>query len=188
MQEPTRKYKFNWDDTVGANIGLARPNLGSATRIETYRLFQFALRDVLEQHFGTEQTDIMFREAGVLAGKEFFNKFFKDITSLKELIPCITDVFKEFGIGIFRFEKAEEDDKALFFSIDEDLDCSGMPDSSDVVCVYDEGFLRGVLESISNKKWDVKEIDCWCSGARTCRFKATQQDDTSESNYQVTLV
>jgi len=72
--ENQRKYQFNWDNTVGADMKLARPSLGPSTRVEVYRLFQFTLRDI--------------------------------------------------------------------------------------------------LESFSGKNFNVREIDCWCTGARTCRFEA----------------
>jgi predicted hydrocarbon binding protein len=75
-------------------------------------------------------------------------------------------------MGIFRVESAAGDNSNFIFTVDEDLDCSGLPDTSDVVCVYDEGFIRGILESFSGKGFDVREIDCWCTGARTCRFEA----------------
>jgi uncharacterized protein len=29
-----RKYQFDWDNTVGADMKLARPSLGSGTRVE----------------------------------------------------------------------------------------------------------------------------------------------------------
>ena len=74
--EKERKYKFVWDNTVGSDMNLARPNLGPNTRIEVYRLFQFTLRDVLEDHYGSDMADTLFRNAGVMAGKAFFEKFF----------------------------------------------------------------------------------------------------------------
>lgn len=55
---------------------------------------------------------------------------------------------------------------------DEDLDCSGLSDTSDVICIYDEGFIQGILESFSGKGFNVRGIDCWCIGSRTCRFEA----------------
>jgi predicted hydrocarbon binding protein len=150
----------------------ARPNLGSSTRIEVYRLFQFTLRDILEQNYGTEKTDVLFREAGIMAGRAFYKKFLansKDIVSLSEHIQ---DTFTQLGIGIFRVESAQDNNSRFIFTVDEDLDCSGLPDTSDVVCVYDEGFIQGILESFSGRGFDVREIDCWCTGSRTCRFEA----------------
>jgi len=167
-----RKYQFDWDNTVGADMSMARPSLGPNTRVEVYRLFQFTLRDVLEQYYGTEMADKLFREAGVMAGKTFFNKFLSDALDVSSLAAKIQDAFNTFGIGIFRVENAAEDNSHFILTVEEDLDCSGLPDSSDVVCVYDEGFIRGILESFSGRNFSVREIDCWCTGARTCRFEA----------------
>jgi len=170
--ENQRKYQFDWDNTVGADMKLARPALGPNTRVEVYRLFQFTLRDILEQHYGTEMTDNLFREAGFMAGKAFFDKFLNEAQNVSSLATKIQDSFNTFGIGIFRVENAAGDNSHFIFTVEEDLDCSGLPDTSDVICVYDEGFIQGILESFSGKNFDVKEIDCWCAGARTCRFEA----------------
>jgi predicted hydrocarbon binding protein len=170
--ENLRKYKFNWDTTVGADMQVARPSLGPNTRIEVYRLFQFTLRDILEQRYGTEAADDLFREAGVMAGKAFFEKFLSGATDAASLAAKVQEAFTQLGIGIFRVESAENDNSRFIFTVDEDLDCSGLPDTSDVVCVYDEGFIQGVLESFSGKGFNVREIDCWCTGSRTCRFEA----------------
>ncbi|MDR0403634.1 MAG: 4-vinyl reductase [Treponema sp.] len=170
--EKSRKYKFDWDTTVGADMQVARPSLGPSTRIEVYRLFQFTLRDILEQRYGTETADDLFREAGVMAGKAFFEKFLSDASDTASLASKLQDAFTKLGIGIFRVESAETDNSRFIFTVDEDLDCSGLPDTADVVCVYDEGFIQGVLESFSGKGFNVREIDCWCTGSRTCRFEA----------------
>lgn len=170
--ENTRKYKFNWETTVGADMKLARPSLGPNTRVEVYRLFQFTLRDILEEKYGTEMTDTIFRDAGKMAGKAFFEKFLCGAKSTSELAAKIQDSFTSMGIGIFRVEDAAGDNSHFIFTVEEDLDCSGLPDTSEVICVYDEGFIQGVLESFSGKGYDVREIDCWCTGARTCRFEA----------------
>jgi predicted hydrocarbon binding protein len=167
-----RKYQFCWDETIGADMQVARPHLGPSTRVETYRLFQFSLRDILEQHYGTEMADTLFREAGVLAGKSFFEKFLSGATDLPSLAGKIQKSFNDLGIGIFRVESSSSDGEHFVFTVDEDLDCSGLPDTADVICVYDEGFIKGVLESFSGKGFDVREIDCWCTGSRTCRFEA----------------
>jgi predicted hydrocarbon binding protein len=127
---------------------------------------------VLEQHYGTEMADNLFREAGFLAGKNFYNKYIKGVKDLPTLVAKVQDSFNSLGIGIFQIESATEDNSRFIFTVEEDLDCSGLPDTSTVVCVYDEGFIQGVMESFSGKKFNVREIDCWCTGARTCRFEA----------------
>ncbi|MDR3073269.1 MAG: 4-vinyl reductase [Deltaproteobacteria bacterium] len=171
MSTAPRKYAFTWE-VVGADMAEARPGLGAGTTVEVYRLLQFTLRDVLEQRYGTEVVDDIFLEAGVVAGKAFFQRYCDGTTDLATLAKSIQDRFREMGIGIVRFEKVDADRMQFQLTVDEDLDCSGLPDSADHICVYDEGFIKGILDSFTGKSFVVKEIDCWCSGARTCRFKA----------------
>ncbi len=167
----TRKYEFNWN-VINTDMGAARPRLGEATTVEIYRLFQFSLRDILEKEFGTDEADRLFRTAGVLAGKEFYKKYFANVSDLSQLVRSIQDKFRELGIGIVRFEKTDAENMDFQLTVDEDLDCSGLPDSQDQICVYDEGFIKGILDSFTGKNFAVKEVDCWCSNARTCRFRA----------------
>lgn len=166
-----RKYAFSWDNSIG-NLDIARKSLGPHTRVEVYRLFQFTLRDVLEQHYGTEQSDTLLREAGCLAGQAFFEHFCGGITDLSVLVKTLQDRFKEYGIGILRVEKSDLEKLNFVLTVDEDLDCSGLPDTSDVICVYDEGFIQGILQAFTGKNFQVREVDCWCTGDRTCRFTA----------------
>lgn len=166
----TRKYEFSWD-LIG-DIELGRPNLGSSTRIEVYRLMQFAFRDILEQHYGTEAADRLFHEAGKLAGREFYKKFCSGLTDLNEFVRTLQQLLRELGIGILRVESADEEQGSFVITVSEDLDCSGLPELDYEVCVYDEGFIAGLMESFTGRKFQVKEIDCWCTGDRTCRFTA----------------
>jgi predicted hydrocarbon binding protein len=140
--------------------------------VETYRLLHFTLQDILELHCGTEQADALFREAGSLAGRSFFNRYLSDVPDVPSLTRRIQDVFYELGMGIFRVETADSQGEHYIFTLAEDVSCSGLPDIADVTCGYDEGFIQGVLEAFSGKSFDVKEIDCWCTGSRTCRFEA----------------
>lgn len=137
-----------------------------------YRLFQFTMRDVLEQRYGTETTDDIFRESGVMAGKAFFEKYCSEAKDVGALAKIIQERFRELAIGIVRFEKVDLDNMVIQLTVDEDLDCSGLPDTQEQICVYDEGMIQGLLEAFTGKKFTVREVDCWCSGERTCRFQA----------------
>lgn len=165
-----RKYKFSWD--MLGNIAEGRPNLGPNTRLEVYRLMQYAFRDVIEQHVGTEQTDQIFFDAGKLAGEEFCQKLFTDIKDFNEFIKSLQETLRDMGIGILRIEEADLEKGSLVLTVSEDLDCSGLPDLGYEVCTYDEGFIAGLLETFTGTPFKVKEIDCWCTGDRTCRFSA----------------
>lgn len=169
MQEKNRKYEFSWA-TIGTDLALSRPSLGGSTRIEVYRLFQFTLRDVIEQDYGTAVADDMFRRAGALAGKAFYDQFCNTAHDVNSLVKLIQELFKDMGIGIFRVESFDPDTLEAMITVDEDLDCSGLPDIDDQICVYDEGFIAGIMQGFTGKSFDVHEVDCWCTGARTCRF------------------
>lgn len=165
-----RKYQFSWP-LIG-DIELGRPNLGNQMSIEIYRLMQFTFRDVIEQHVGTEKTDQIFYEAGKMAGKAFYENVLTPTDDLNSFIKQLQNVMKKFGIGILRVEKAAMDLGEFILTVSEDLDCSGLPELDFEICTYDEGFISSLLESFTGKPFRVKEVDCWCTGDRTCRFKA----------------
>lgn len=166
-----RKYTFSWN-TIGDQLAIARPSLGATTRVEVYRLLQYTLRDILEEDYGHQKTDEIFRRAGAVAGREFFNKFCTDVEDISGLVIVIENKFRDLGMGLFRVESINLEDLSFTLNVEEDLDCSGLPDTNEQICVYDEGFIQGILESFTGKKFEVREIDCWCTGARTCRFSA----------------
>ncbi len=165
-----RKYKFSWD-LIG-DLQTGRPNLGPTARLEVYRLMQFAFRDILEKHYGTKAADDLFYEAGKMAGEEFFKKFLSNFKGINEYIKELQRLLKEMGIGILRIEKADIEKGEFILTVSEDLDCSGLPELDYVICVYDEGFIAGLMESFTGRRFKVKEVDCWCIGDRICRFVA----------------
>jgi uncharacterized protein len=166
-----RKYKFSWD--LLGDIAKGRPNLGPNSSIEVYRLMQFTFRDVMEQHIGTEKTDQIFYEAGKLAGTEFYKMFSTNINDFNEFVKGLQKTLSDMGIGILRFEKADMEKGAFVLTVSEDLDCSGLPELGYEICTYDEGFISGLFESFTGRSFKVKEVDCWCTGDRTCRFTAS---------------
>ena len=167
-----QKYKFSWDLISTGNINEARPNLGPTTRLENYRLMQFTLRDVLEQRYGAEETDDLFRAAGNMAGRSLYENMVGNAKDLGELVQKLQELLQDMSIGILRLEESDLEKGQFVLTVAEDLDCSGLPDTGHEVCIYDEGFLAGILEAYTGKKFHVREVDCWCTGDRTCRFKA----------------
>lgn len=172
--EERRKYKFSWD--LLGDIKDGRPNMGNTTRVEMYRLMQFTFRDIIEREVGSDKTDRIFFNAGKLAGQEFFKQYLKGVKDISDFINQLQQLMKEFGIGILRVEDMDPEKGELVLTVSEDLDCSGLPEKEYEFCTYDEGFICGLLESFTGKSFRVKEIDCWCTGDRTCRFQAKVLD------------
>lgn len=159
----SRQYEFNWD-IIGDLIVL-------------YRLMQYTFRDVAEARLGTEACDQLFYDAGKLAGSFFFEHYmipFKDLP-LNGFVGELQRVMKELGIGILRVEKADEDEGFFILTVAEDLDCSGLPDIGLEVCNYDEGFIAGIFNKYTGEDFNAREVDCWASGDRTCRFEVKKQ-------------
>ena len=173
MTNTDRKYRFSW--RILGDIKAGRPNLGPFTRLEVYRLMQYTFRDVLEQEFGAEKADEIFYKAGLLAGKEFFTNAVGAPADLNEFVRKLEQLLMEMSIGIFRIEKADPEKGSFVMTVSEDLDCSGLPETGYGICTYDEGFIAGLMESFTGEMFDVKEIDCWCTGDRTCRFALNQR-------------
>ncbi len=168
--EPARKYQFSWD--LLGDIELGRPNLGQSTRLEVYRLMQFSFRDILEQRYGAGEADRIFYDSGFLAGAQFYDNLIGPQEDINEFVKKLQTVLKELGVGILRIEEADLANGKLTLTVSEDLDCSGLPETGNQLCTYDEGFIAALLERFSGRRFEVKEIDCWCTGDRTCRFAA----------------
>lgn len=176
-QTSERKYQFHWD--LLGDIRLGRPNLGSATRLEVYRLMQFCFRDILEQRYGSDEADRIFYDSGYLAGRQFYENLIGPQDDINAMVAKLQELVKEMGIGILRIEEVDLEQGRLVLTVSEDLDCSGLPESGDQLCTYDEGFIAAILESFSGFPFEVKEVDCWCTGDRTCRFTAQKLTPTT---------
>lgn len=102
------------------------------------------------------------------------------MNDVAEFVSKTQEVLKTTRIGVMRVEEAALDEGRCVLTIDEDLDCSGLPELDFETCIYDEGFVAALFEGFTGTAWSAKEIDCWCTGARTCRFLVTQnQEDAS---------
>ena len=163
-----RKYQFDW--AFLGDIASARPNLGDKIGLDTYRLLLFTMRDVLEKKYGSDETDSIMFEAGKIAGKNFFEHFIAPVSSLEEFVSKTQQILREKGIGVLKIEDVQFENGKILLAVDEDVDCSGLPETSFEVCIYDEGFISALFEGFTDEPWTAKEVDCWCTGARTCRF------------------
>jgi len=161
-------YDFSWDKLGDVSVG--RPNLGMTTTVEAYRLMQYTMKEVLNRNFGQEETTRILIEAGRLSGVEFCKHYLDISLPLNMFVAQIHKKLLELSIGILKVEELDSKTMSLIVTMSEDLDCSGLPVTGFTVCEYDEGFLEGIFENYSGKDFFVKEIDCWSTGDRTCRF------------------
>ncbi len=161
--------EFTWE-AIG-DIEAGRPNLGDTMPVSVYRLFQFAMRDILNSKYGTEATTEIFRECGLLAGREFCKNVLDKSLDFNGFIAQLQKKLQELGIGILVVEKADVEKLEFTLTVAEDLDCSGLPITEESVCDYDEGFIAGIMKEYTGMAFIAKEIDCWATGDRVCRFQ-----------------
>ncbi len=161
-------YSFSWEDL--GDLELGRPNLGSQTTVLSYRLFAFTFKDVLSKKYGKEETKEIFISAGRLAGEQFCKNVLDTNLSFNAFIAELKQKLIYYNIGVLRIEEADLEKGHITLTVSEDLDCSGLPIYGETVCDYDEGFIAGILFAYTGKEFSVKEIDCWATGDRTCRF------------------
>jgi predicted hydrocarbon binding protein len=169
MFKEERDYnKFSWEDL--GDIEKGRSNLGQTVPILAYRLLQYTWRDVLITELGVNRTNDIIIKAGRLAGTHFCQNMLNRELGFDEFVAELQRTLKEQAIGLLRVEKVDLEQMRMTLTVAEDLDCSGLPFTDEVVCQYDEGFIAGILETYTGKPFLVKEIDCWASGDRVCRF------------------
>jgi len=161
---------FKWESL--GDIKHGREALGEEMPVIVYRLMQFTLHDALSLELGMEKANDLFRVAGHMAGKEFAKNVLNLKLDFDGFISHLQEALKTLKIGILRMEFFNPEDGQMVLTVAEDLDCSGLPVTNESVCVYDEGFISGILEVYTGKKYEVRETDCWATGDRVCRFKA----------------
>lgn len=163
-------YNFSWSDL--GDIELGRPNLGNSATVLAYRLLQFTFKDVLTKAVGREAAAEIFVRAGRLSGAQFCRHMLDTSLDFDAFLADLERKLRDLKIGIMRIEMADLATQQFTLTVSEDLDCSGLPVYGETVCDYDEGFLAGILECYTGKPFTVREVDCWATGDRTCRFTA----------------
>lgn len=171
---PEKGYHgFTWSSL--GDIQKGRGHLGEDMPVLVYRLMQYTMLDVLSQSMGAEQAHRYFRDAGFLAGVEFARNVLDLQVDFNTFLANLQKTLRDLKIGILRMESFDELTGDIVLTVGEDLDCSGLPVTNETVCHYDEGFLAGILEVYTGKRYNVREIDCWANGDRVCRFHGVIQ-------------
>ena len=163
-----RHNVFTWDRL--GNIKEGRGDMGEEMPVLVYRLMQYTMLDVLAKAHGGDQANEYFRQAGFLAGMEFAKNTLDLKADFNAFLANLQDMLQTLKIGILRMEAFDPETGDIVLTVGQDLDCSGLPVTNENVCNYDEGFIAGILEAYTGKRYDVREVDCWSNGDRVCRF------------------
>jgi predicted hydrocarbon binding protein len=164
-------HQFQWENL--GNVKEGRGDLGEEMPVVVYRLMQYTMLDVLTKDFGADKANEYFVRSGHLAGTEFARNALDLSVDFNTFTANLQTKLKELKIGILRLEAFDPDTGDIVLTVGQDLDCSGLPITNETVCNYDEGFISGILEAYTGRKYIVKEVDCWASGDRVCRFNGS---------------
>lgn len=170
-QDKNKPSKLDWK-FIG-DIALGRPNMGTLTSVAMYRLMQYSLRYVIESKFGVEKTAELLFEAGQVAGFAAYENLLQESQelNLNEFLAKVEKLLIDLKVGILRMESADLEKMEFTLVVEEDIDCSGLPIIDDEVCTFDEGFISALFSAYTGKDFTAKEVDCWCTGDRVCRFE-----------------
>ena len=171
FMQSTKHENFLWENL--GDIKKGRGDLGEEMPVLVYRLMQYTMLDVLSKAHGADQANEYFRQAGYLAGTEFAKHTLDMNAEFNDFIANLQRILQELKIGILRMEAFDPNTGNIVLTVGQDLDCSGLPITNENVCNYDEGFISGILEAYTGTKYEVREVDCWASGDRVCRFNGT---------------
>ncbi len=176
MKKNNNYNRFTWE--ILGDIEKGRPNLGLFVHVAIYRLLLYTVKDALVEDLGVDRADEILIKAGRVAGFHFCENMLNKNLDFNPFIADLQKTLKDWKIGILRIENFDPESLEMTLTVAEDLDCSGLPYTDEVVCKYDEGFIAGVLEAYTGKIFRVKEIDCWAAGDRVCRFDVRLNKDS----------
>lgn len=169
FKEERKSLQFDWSHL--GDIEWGRPNLGSQTTVAVYRLMQFTLRDAIISHTDVATANRIFYSAGQSAGKAIYEHLLKSPRDFDGFIAELQETLRTLSIGILRVEASDLQKQRFVLTVAEDLDCSGLPMSDELVCTFDEGFIAALFSAHFGREFTARETDCWCTGDRVCRFE-----------------
>jgi predicted hydrocarbon binding protein len=137
-------------------LRIKRPELGDTTGVGLYRLLRLvALEDIM----GPGASAVTYY-SGKKLGREL------GLTSIDEFL----DLCKDLNIGAI--DIPVQTDEHIHVDIYECVTCAGMEPVGRPLCHFEGGLIAGVLENITNKKVNAKEVSCIGGlGDETCGFE-----------------
>ena len=166
--------EFSWESL--GDIDKGRATLGDQMPVIVHRVMQFSILDVLIREIGVEKAQEFFRKAGYLAGSEFAKNVLDLTLSFDAFMSVLQNSWIDLRIGVLNMEEFNARTGEIILTISENLDYSAFRVADETIVCYDEGFIVGILDSYTGKKYKVYEIDCWANGNRAYRFCTTMED------------
>ena len=132
-----RKHdQFEWSVLAGVEEG--RGDLGTEMPVLLYRLMQYTMLEELTRSYGLTQANQHFKNAGFRAGFEYAKNALPLDVEFNEFVAGLQTSLRDLKVGILRMEKVDPETGEMILTVGQDLDCSGLPITDEMVCIYDE--------------------------------------------------
>ena len=102
--------------------------------VVVYRLLEYTMNHILTEEFGAERANELFRKSGFLAGQEFAKNLLDLTLPLEQFVAQLQKILRDLKIGILRIEEIQDNADQIILTVAQDLDCSGLPPTNEVVC------------------------------------------------------
>jgi hypothetical protein len=160
--------EFSWNKL--GDIKQGRGDLGMEMPVLIYRLMQYTMLDVLSKVHGPDKANDYFRQAGHLAGLEFAKNSQDLNADLNSFIADLKKTLRDLKVGTLHVEAYDPDNGNIVLTVTQDMDYSSLGKTGESIYFYDEGFVTGILEAYTGKRYKVQEANSWANGSRICRF------------------
>lgn len=116
------------------------------------------------------ESEIIHFNVGQTLGKKFVDLFVSQ--EEEALLMELSKFWRKHGFGVIDQLKFGQD--AITFNVYECFECSHLPNLGRPVCKLDEGFISTLFESKFQKKYEVKELECFATGVDHCKFQVKE--------------
>jgi diguanylate cyclase (GGDEF)-like protein len=136
------------------SLDVDRPELGSTVDLRFFRLFRFfAVKNITR---GT-LAGVCYR-----SGKDLGQTY--PVRTTREL----EELVRSFNLGQLKI--ADLGEKSVSLELHRCATCYGLPNIGLRVCHFESGFLAGALETVLQRRINLKETKCCCNGDDHCEF------------------
>ncbi|MBN2013720.1 MAG: hypothetical protein JW778_00930 [Candidatus Altiarchaeota archaeon] len=138
---------------------LDRKELGDSVHIISPQCQNYLLLSISPGHA------VLSRYAGRVCGERIARE--SELQGLENALEYLEDLFLHLKAGILQCEKRQD---RLIIRMRESVYASGVNNIHMNLCIFLAGIMEGILNEVTDKKWDVNEIKCIASGFSECEF------------------
>jgi hypothetical protein len=132
------------------------------------------LLNIIKKANENRQDNGYFNKAGVSAGREFARNLLDITMGLDEYTDSLSNIMNDYNINDLRMEKFDLMTGDTTIAIEQDIDYNALPITDESLCDFNSGFITGILEMYTGRKYNVSEEKCTDNNNRIHRYTGTR--------------